>query len=58
MEYYTEIIKLASVPSTLKRTKISVFVLFPLSFLSRIDGPIFGTILNCSIYEFGTAAWA
>jgi len=56
MEHYTEIIKLTSVQSTLKRTKISAFVFFPLSFYSRIDGPMFGAILNCSIYEFGSAA--
>ena len=56
MEHRAEIIKLTSVPSTPKRTKISVFVFFPLSFHSRMDVPTFGTILNCSIYEFRSSA--
>lgn len=47
LEHSTEIMKLTSVQSVLKRAKISFFVFFPISFRSRMDGPMFGTILNC-----------
>jgi hypothetical protein len=56
LEHYNEIIKLTSVQSTLKTTKIYFFVFFRIYFHSRMDGPMLSAVLNYSVCKFASVA--